>query len=197
MNSHEIKLNGGEVSNYHQGQGVLVFIRAAKEGLLELALTLTRREKRKRSQSITLEDGEKLATISSINTKSIQPIYVRFNKRLVALSIFKHIAAPEKLQSMLPLEQHFRVGDKVKLYVKDNEYYLYPPQEQQFEELKICRIVAIQSSIARLQFDKDQFGSCHITEVSDMILPNPLKTELELGTYRAGRVISEGWFSLR
>lgn len=100
----------------------------------------------------------------SINTKSIQPLYVRLNKRLVALSIFKHIATPDKLQSLLPLEQHFRIGDKVKLYVKDNEYYLYSPDEEQTDdELKICRIVAIQSSIARLQFGKDQFGSCHIT----------------------------------
>jgi len=103
VNAHEIKLNGGNVSNYQQGQGVLVYVRAVKEGLLELALTLTRREKRKRSQSITLEDGEKIGTVYSINTKSIQPLYVRLNKRLVALSIFKHITTPEKLQALLPL----------------------------------------------------------------------------------------------
>ena len=30
VNAHEIKLNGGDVSNYQQGQGVLVYIRAAK-----------------------------------------------------------------------------------------------------------------------------------------------------------------------
>lgn len=81
--------------------------------------------------------------------------------------------------------------------MKDNEYYLYSPDEEQTDdELKICRVVAIQSSIARLQFGKDQFGSCHITEVTDMILPNPLHTELDVGSYRVGRVISEGWFSL-
>lgn len=45
------------MANYQQGQGVLVYVRTVKEGLLELALTLTRREKRKRSQSMTLEDG--------------------------------------------------------------------------------------------------------------------------------------------
>jgi hypothetical protein len=83
------------LSNYQQGQGVLVFVRAVKEGLLELALSLNKREKRKLSQSMTFEgEGEKMGTIYSVNSKSIQPIYVRINKRLVALSIFKHITVP-------------------------------------------------------------------------------------------------------
>lgn len=122
---------------------------------------------------------------------------MRLNKRLIALSIFKHIAAPNKLQTVLPLEQHFRIGDRVKLYVKDNEYYLYSPEEETNPDLKVCRVVSIQGSVARLQYGKDEFGSCHITEVTDMILPNPLRTELEIGSYRTGRLISEGWFSLR
>lgn len=30
-----------------------------------------------------------------------------------------------------------------------------------------------------------------------MLLPNPVQTELEMGEYRVGRIISEGWLSLR
>jgi hypothetical protein len=110
------------VGNYQQGQGVLVYVRTAKEhGLLELALSLTKKEKRKRKQSMgEVGDGEKMATVCSINSKSIQPIYLRVNKKLVPLSIFRHIARPEELSSVMPLEEHYRVGDRVKVYIKDN-----------------------------------------------------------------------------
>jgi hypothetical protein len=42
------------------------------------------------------------------------------NKKLVPLSIFRHIARPEELSSVMPLEEHYRVGDRVKVYIKDN-----------------------------------------------------------------------------
>lgn len=164
VNSHEVKLNGGDISSYQQGQGILVYVRTAKEGLLELALSLTKKEKRKRKQSSTNEeDGEKFATICSVNSKSIQPVYVRINKKLIALSIFKHICTPEQLATVLPLDEHFHVGDRVKIYIKDNEYYLYPPEQLTNPQLKICRVVGQKSPIVRLQYDKDGFGSCHIT----------------------------------
>lgn len=99
----------------------------------------------------------------------------------------------------MPLEEHFKVGDRVKVYIKDSEYFLYPPEQLTNPKNRICRVVGLKPPFARLQYEKDQFASCHISEVTDLILPNPINSELALGEYRVGRVLDEEghWFSLR
>lgn len=59
-------------------------------------------------------------TIQSVNTKSIHPIYVKLKSKIVKISIFSGIlpASNSALETLRNLNQHFEVGQKVKVFKK-------------------------------------------------------------------------------
>jgi hypothetical protein len=63
-----------------------------------------------------------MGTIQSIDTKSINPIYIKLRQKLVKISIFNGICPPSllDLHKILNLEDNYKVGDHVKVFRKAN-----------------------------------------------------------------------------
>jgi hypothetical protein len=62
--------------------------------------------------------------------------------------------------------------------------------------LRICKIIKAQDGYLRVQIKKDDFRSCHISDITDLITPYPL-SEYKIGEYTICRIIDEKFVNLR
>ena len=136
--------------------------------------------------------------VQSIRNNSIHPIYVKYKNKLVKVNIFNGIrpASIEDLPIIQNLEDNFASGDKVQLFTKKGKYFLYPPEQLSDKSLRFCRVINIQGNTLRLQTKEDEFRTCNITDVTDIISPHPLH-EYQPGDYVIGRIIGEKGICLR
>lgn len=95
-------------------------------------------------------------TIASIDPKSINPIYIKLRTKLVKISIFNGIrpASVQDLPIIKNLTENFEVGQKIRVFRKGKEYFLYPPEQLSDKNLKICKVVGQKGSILRLQIGR-------------------------------------------
>lgn len=94
----------------------------------------------------------------SIVHNSINPIYIQLREKIVIkISIFKGIkpASLNNLSVIQNLSENFEVGQKVRVFRKGKEYFLYPPEQLSDKDLRICRVVSFKGSFVRLQTGKN------------------------------------------
>jgi hypothetical protein len=95
--------------------------------------------------------------IQSINSKSIHPIYIKLKNKFVKINIFDGIkpASLDDLPIIQDLESNYQVGQRIQVYQKKGQYYLYPPEQLSDKSLRFCRVISIQNNYLRLQIKKD------------------------------------------
>jgi hypothetical protein len=110
-----------------------VYVANTKKGYI--GLTLKTPELRKSNNKLNNKSNKELlinksldskneetsmGTIQSIDTKSINPIYIKLRQKLVKISIFNGICPPSllDLHKIINLEDNYKVGDSVKVFRK-------------------------------------------------------------------------------
>lgn len=166
---------------------------------LSLVPPSMRKAKGEKKESQEAEGEETMSgTIVSVDQKSINPIYVKLKSKMVKISIFNGIkpAALGNLPIIRDLASQFEAGQHVRVFRKAKEYFLYPPEQLSDKALRICRVVGQKGAFLRLQVAKNEFKNCHISDVTDMILPYPF-AEVNIGEYVIGRLLPNGAICLR
>jgi hypothetical protein len=123
---------------------------------------------------------------------------VKLRTKLVKISIFGGIrpASLQDLPIISNLTENFEIGQKVRVFRKGKEYFLYPPEQLSDKSLRICKVVGQKGSILRLQVGKSEFKNCHICDITDVITPFPF-AEVKVGEYKIGRLLNNGMICLR
>ena len=75
LNSHEIKLAGKTVEEYKRGEGILVYVVAAKSGLLKLRLSNEERVREKRKDRKQKKDESKEIVLQELESEDEDDIY--------------------------------------------------------------------------------------------------------------------------
>jgi hypothetical protein len=52
------------------------------------------------------------------------------------------------------LASHYQVGQKIRVFRKGKDYFLYPPEQLSDKNLRICKVAGQKGSILRLQTGK-------------------------------------------
>ena len=94
-----------------------------------------------------------MGTIQSVNTKSIYPVYIKIKNRIAKISVFNGIRPPSIAEAhvITNLEDHYKVGQNVRVFRKGKQYFLYPPEQMKDKDLRYCRILGIKGSHIRVQ----------------------------------------------
>lgn len=124
-----------------------------------------------------------MGTIQSINPKSIHPIYIKLkSNKFAKISIFDGVRAPSlnEVHIIQNLEEHYKVGQQVRVFRKNKQFFLYPPEQMKDPELRYCRVLDVKGSHLRIQTGENEFKNCHITNVTDIVTPYPL-SEYKVG----------------
>jgi hypothetical protein len=170
-----------------------------KKNYLGLSITPPELRKPKKEQKQQAQgDSTTVGVIQSISSNSIHPLYIKIRNKLIKVNIFDAIrpASLEDLPIIQDIEGHFKVGESVQVFWKQGKHYLYPPEQLSDKALKFCRVIAIQGNYLRLQTREDEFRSCHICDITDIVSPHPLH-EYKVGEYTIGRIVNEKQITLR
>jgi hypothetical protein len=154
--------------------------------------TTTKTDGQNGTDNATGESVE-MGVIQSVNKKSIYPIYIKLkSNKFAKISIFDGVRAPSLNEAHIisNLEEHYKVGQNVRVFRKGKSYFLYPPEQMKDKELRFCRVLDVKGSHLRVQTGDKEFKNCHITNITDIITPYPL-SEFKVGEYTIGRIISD------
>lgn len=180
LSQRELQLNNVEINAKSIGTAIEVYVTNNKKNYLGLTLTPPEMRKAKTSKKGEIvendAEGTSMGVIQSISPKSIHPIYIKLKNRLIKINIFDGIrpASLDDLPIIQDIESNYQVGQRVQVFQKKGQFYLYPPEQLSDKSLRFCRVIGIQNNSLRLQIKKDEFKSCHICDITDLISPFPL-----------------------